>query len=480
MTMAATEQRTAEAQAASWPDSSGTSYQADENVELDQLTGIETNVALREDVPPDGGYGWVVTACVFLINAHTWGVNSAWGVFLAHYLSQSTFAGATHLEYSLIGGLSISQSLLVAPFVSWSNEKLGTRISLLIGTALVSVSMLTSSYATQVWQLFLSQGACFGYGMGFLYITASAVLPQWFTKRRSLAVGIASSGAGFGGLAYNLGAGAGLESIGWRWTYIVLAISTVVVNLACALLLKDRNQIIRPKQRLFDVRELWHISTFLIISWGWLTELGYIVLLYSLPNYATSIGLTARQGSIVGAVLNLGLAFGRPIVGYCSDRVGRINVATAMTALCGIFCLAIWVPANSYAVLLVFALFSGTVTGTFWGTVIPVTAEVVGIQRLPVVFGMICMPLCLPTTFAESIALQIVSASGYLSAQVFVGCMYLAGAISVWGLRSWKIREVEEDEKREREGRVPIPVGSKRAHDKMWLSLQGLVGLRKV
>jgi hypothetical protein len=28
------------------------------------------------DVPPDGGYGWVCTACVFLINAHTWGVNS--------------------------------------------------------------------------------------------------------------------------------------------------------------------------------------------------------------------------------------------------------------------------------------------------------------------------------------------------------------------------------------------------------------------
>ena len=26
--------------------------------------------------PPDGGYGWVCVACVFLINAHTWGVNS--------------------------------------------------------------------------------------------------------------------------------------------------------------------------------------------------------------------------------------------------------------------------------------------------------------------------------------------------------------------------------------------------------------------
>ena len=28
------------------------------------------------DIPPDGGYGWICVAAVFLINAHTWGVNS--------------------------------------------------------------------------------------------------------------------------------------------------------------------------------------------------------------------------------------------------------------------------------------------------------------------------------------------------------------------------------------------------------------------
>ena len=56
----------------------------------------QVNVAEREDIPPDGGkhlpkriktvqrrvsdcfagYGWICTLCVFLINAHTWGVNS--------------------------------------------------------------------------------------------------------------------------------------------------------------------------------------------------------------------------------------------------------------------------------------------------------------------------------------------------------------------------------------------------------------------
>jgi hypothetical protein len=34
------------------------------------------NVSMREDIPPNGGFGWVCTICVFLINANTWGVNS--------------------------------------------------------------------------------------------------------------------------------------------------------------------------------------------------------------------------------------------------------------------------------------------------------------------------------------------------------------------------------------------------------------------
>jgi predicted MFS family arabinose efflux permease len=125
-------------------------------------------------------------------------------------------------------------------------------------------------------------------------------------------------------------------------------------------------------------------------------------------------------------------------------------VLTAMTGFCGICCLAIWVPANNYAVLLVFALLSGTATGTFWGTVVPVTAEVVGLQRLPSAFGMLCLPLMIPTVFAEPIALQLVSTSGYLSAKVFVGFMFLAGAASTWALRSWKICDIEDKERRER------------------------------
>lgn len=313
-----------------------------------------------------------------------------------------------------------------------------------IGTALVFTSLFTASYATQIWHLFLSQGVCFGFGMGFLYIPATAILPQWFLSKRSLAVGISTSGAGLGGLAYNLIAGAAIRSLGLQWTYRVLAFCALAVNAICAILIRDRNMAIKPKNKTFDWREFGKIEVVLVIVWGFMSELGYIVLLYSLPHFATSIGLTQQQGSVIGAIFNLGLGLGRPFIGYASDRFGRINVAATMTASCGVFCLAIWVPARSYGVLLLFAILAGLGAGNFWGTCSAVTAEVVGLQRLPTSFGVICMALVLPTTFAEPIGLELVSASGYLTSQVFVGFMFLIAATSTWLLRSWKIVEMED------------------------------------
>ena len=80
------------------------------------------NISL-EDVPPNGGYGWVCTACVFLMNANTWGVNAAWGIFLDYYLSDSIFPGATQLQYALVGGLSISQALMGGSIRSDDSER---------------------------------------------------------------------------------------------------------------------------------------------------------------------------------------------------------------------------------------------------------------------------------------------------------------------------------------------------------------------
>ena len=52
--------------------------------------------------------GRVVVFSVLLVNAHTWGLNSSYAVFLAYYLRSGTIEGSSPLGFAFTGGLSIS------------------------------------------------------------------------------------------------------------------------------------------------------------------------------------------------------------------------------------------------------------------------------------------------------------------------------------------------------------------------------------
>ena len=378
---------------------------------------------------------------------HTWGLNSSYAVFLAYYLSNNIFPNATALEYAFIGGLSISQALIISPVATMTTRLYGTRTTLLIGVFFETASFIAASFASEIWHLFLSQGICFGWGMGFQFVGSVVIAPQWFTTRRSLANGIAAAGSGLGGLTYSLAAQAMIKSIGLPWAFRTLGIIAFVVNTTCSLLIKDRNKQIGSSQLSFDYR-LFKRPQFLgLLAFGFLSMLGYVVLLFSLPNYARRVGMTASQGSIIGAVFNLGQALGRPPIGYFSDSLGRLNMASSMTALCGVFCLLIWIFAKSFGVLILFAILGGTVAGTYWAVVGPITTEVIGIVDLSSALSITWLVLVLPTTFSEPIGLEIVALNGtYTGAILFTGFMYLGAACILWLVRAWKIGELEEKE----------------------------------
>jgi MFS family permease len=286
----------------------------------------------------------------------------------------------------------------VSPLATYITREFGTRTTLLIGVFFETLALIGASFAAEIWQLFLSQGVCFGLGMGFLFVGTVGIVPQWFTKRRSLANGMATSGSGIGGLVYSLATNAMIESIGLGWAFRVLGILAFAVNFVCAILIKDRNKAIGASQLAFDYTLFKKNEYLLMLGWGIFSMLGYVVLLFSLPNYALSVGLTASQGSLIGALLNLGQGIGRPIVGIFSDRAGRINIAGILTFACGVFCFVIWIFAKSFGVLIFFSLLIGSVAGVFWTTIGPVGAEVVGLKELPSALSINWLVLVIPTT----------------------------------------------------------------------------------
>ena len=326
------------------------------------------------------------------------GYDKAYGVFLDYFLAEGLYPNASPFDYALIGGLSVSMALIITPLINTSTRKLGTRPTLSIGLTLFTASLIGASFATEVWHLYLSQGVCIGWGTGFLYVGSANIIPQWFSRRRSVANGICASGAGFGGLIYSLATSALLQRAGPPLTFRVLAACQFVANLVSIILISDRNQTQRPNQSAFNYRLLKRGEVWLVLGWGCMSELGYTVLLFSLPNYARSIGLDAKQGSVVAALLNLSTFFGRILLGHSSDVLGRINITTITTGFCGTICLAIWIFAKSFEVLCFFAVLAGMVCGAFWATVAPVAADVTGLSELPSTLSIVLVLMVIPAT----------------------------------------------------------------------------------
>lgn len=92
--------------------------------------------------------------------------------------------------------------------------------------------------------------------------------------------------------------------------------------------------------------------------------------------------------------------------------------------------------------MIFFALVNGMVCGTFWSSVIPVTAEIVGMAHLAAAASIVWLVMAVPSTFATTVALAIVGDSNdYKRLIGFAGAMYIAASIVLVGA---KVKKQEE------------------------------------
>lgn len=134
-------------------------------------------------------------------------------MYLAYYLANNYFPDATAFDYAMIGGLNFAVGMLLAPCVTIVSRMLGTKWTMIIGVIIHACGFIAASFASTILHLYWTQGVMVGVGVSFLFIPSVAVLPQWFRKRRTLAQGFSSAGAGVGGIIFSLGTHAMIQ--GW-------------------------------------------------------------------------------------------------------------------------------------------------------------------------------------------------------------------------------------------------------------------------
>lgn len=76
-------------------------------------------IVTGSDLPPDGGYGWVCTLAFFMINAHTWGVNSVSQDFGGYALLMQETIGLGCVPVTLSRGSDVSRCNTIRVCLDW-------------------------------------------------------------------------------------------------------------------------------------------------------------------------------------------------------------------------------------------------------------------------------------------------------------------------------------------------------------------------
>ncbi|KAJ2008806.1 hypothetical protein GGI04_000970 [Coemansia thaxteri] len=99
--------------------------------------------------PPDGGYGWVVVACSFLLEFFAEGPISAFGVFQEYYVNERFKGHTSNATISLVGVLSGSCMAILGVVSGKLCERYGYRIVPMCGMFLLSLGYFLASFASE-------------------------------------------------------------------------------------------------------------------------------------------------------------------------------------------------------------------------------------------------------------------------------------------------------------------------------------------
>ena len=145
---------------------------------------------------PDGGlWAWLAVFGCFMGNVIGDGVMYSFGVFIPK-LKEHFNAGS--FEISVVTSLQMGVTFASGPVASYLTNKLGWRLTTLIGSVIGAAGLMLSAVAPNVYVLYMSAGVLIGLGLGIIYLPRLDCITQYFTKKRPFVTGLAICGSGIG------------------------------------------------------------------------------------------------------------------------------------------------------------------------------------------------------------------------------------------------------------------------------------------
>jgi MFS family permease len=352
-------------------------------------------------------YGWVVLAASFLIGMVVFGTRFSFGVFFKAL--QDDF-GWTRAETSGVFSIYMVLCAGVPVFMGWLSDKYGPRLAICLAGFFTGASLLLTSRADALWQLYLTYSLLLALGTGGVYAIIMSTISRWFTEKRGFYMGIAGAGGGIGTLIMTPVAAQLITTYGWRRSSLIIAIVAWVIVIASGLLMRKqpvraramslpdmtKNQSINippPAVRFPEIslRNVLRTKDFWLMfsTWFLYSLCSYLVTTHIVPH-GRDLGLSALTAASLLSILGGVSVVGRVLMGRASDSVGRkwMLVAGAIVQAAALLLLAY---ATSEWLLFLFAVTYGFVRGGIDVCVGALIAERFGLRRIGLIMGILSM-----------------------------------------------------------------------------------------
>ncbi len=350
-------------------------------------------------------YGWVMVATFCIAGSAIWGIRFSFGVFFKSL--ESEFALSRAATSAIFSAFMVLGSIFTV-LGGWALDRFGPRVVFLVMGICTGLSLLLTGQVSDLWQIFFTYSLLLAIGTSAIYVVIMSTVSRWFEKKRGLALGIASIGAGMGPLVVAPFATYLISAFDWRGSFTVLGIIALVMVIPLSLLLRRNPQevgllpdgadfsasetvpqklmvsadYLSPRQAV-RTRSFWlMLGTFLIYSAYLLTILTHLV------PHVTDLGFSAAEAAAVLSVAGGATVVGRVLLGMTSDRLGK-KKAVMLGAALHIIALLCLLWARELWTFYIFAF----LFGFGWGGMGPATAALIGntfgLGRLGAILGLL-------------------------------------------------------------------------------------------
>jgi MFS family permease len=194
-----------------------------------------------EDVR-ESAYAWNRLLAALVLSAI--GGVGMWSVIVVLPAVQAEF-GAARSTASLPYTVTMITFGIGSILMGRLSDRHGIVVPVAGGGLVLAVGYAVASQATSLWQFTLAQGVLVGIASSATFAPLIADTSLWFTRNRGMAVAIIASGSYVAGTVWPPVVQHFIETIGWRRTYVGIAVFCVIAMVPLALIaLRRRSPLI--------------------------------------------------------------------------------------------------------------------------------------------------------------------------------------------------------------------------------------------